>query len=176
MAWNGGPTLLAVLGAAALMACSDGSDQAGKGWATGEVTIAGERYRVKSVGLRFEVGESGYYNISGDPSPTTEEDCVPGLTGGMSLYGSIPASVRRAEDLAGRRFPVEFGGDGDEANLCFTGTNGLLGAREAWVTIDSVRDGRVTFRMSGEFDLYDEGELVATQIASARGTAEIVEY
>jgi hypothetical protein len=176
MARNDGPALLAALFAVALAACSGsgGRDEEGRSWATGEVTIDGETYRVAGLGLRFEVGEDGYYNISGDPAVGVDEDCVPGLAGGMSLYGAIPASVRRAEDLAGQRFLVEFSGDGDDANLCFRGTNGLLGARDAWVTIDSVTDGRAAFRMSGTFEVYDDGELVATQLASARGTAEIL--
>ncbi len=174
MARNSGSIVLVALCASVLAACSGGGDEAGRSWATAEVTIGDEMYRIAEVGLELEVGEDGYYSISGEPSPASEEDCVPGLSSGMSLYGSLPVSVRRPEDLAGQRLLVEFTGDGDDANLCFRGTDGLLGAREAWVTIDSVQDGRATFRMSGEFELYDDGELVATQIASARGTAEIL--
>jgi len=171
MACKGG---LAVLCATAFAACSDGGDESGKSWATGEVTIDGEHYAVLDVGLDLQAGEDGYYSIHADPATATDEDCVPGLAGGMSLYGSIPASVKRVEDLAGQRLPVEFSGDGDDANLCFSGTDGLLGAREAWVTIETVDGNRASFRMSGEFELYDEGELVSTLLASARGTAEIL--
>jgi len=171
MAWKGG---LAVLCATVFAACSDGGGESGKSWATGEVTIDGERYAVLGVGLELQAGEDGYYSLHAEPSAGIDEDCLPGLASGMSLYGSIPPSVKRVEDLAGQRLPVEFSGDGDDANLCFVGTNGLLGAREAWVTIEAIDGNRARFRMSGEFELYDEGELVSTLLASARGTAEVL--
>ena len=165
--------MLLGLGAAMITACSGDTGESGKSWATGEVTIDGERYAVLDVGLEFEAGDDGYYAIHAAP-PSESEDCVPGLLGGMSLYGAIPPSVKRAQDLAGRRLPVEFSGDGDDANLCFVGTDGLLGAREAWVTIEAIDGDRARFSMSGEFEVYDDGELVMTQLASARGTAHIL--
>ena len=64
--------------------------------------------------------------------------------------------MQGAADLAGQRLRVDFTGDGDDANLCFVGMNGLAGAEEAWVTIDSVKGDRVSFTMSGTFTIYDE--------------------
>jgi hypothetical protein len=174
MATNRCAWLLAGACGMALAACSPASDDARKGWAMGDVTIDGRHYAVLDVALELEPGEEGYYSIHAAPSPDTDVDCVDGLAGGMALYGPIPPSVKRVEDLAGKRLPVEFSGDGDDANLCFVGTEGLLGARDAWVTIESVDGDRARFRMSGEFELYDDGEQVSTLLASARGTAQIV--
>jgi hypothetical protein len=161
------------LAVATIVSCAGGAEDRSESWATGEVTIDGERYPVLDVALEFEAGDDGYYAIHAEPL-SKNEDCVPGLGSGMSLYGSIPPSVKSAEDLAGRRLPVEFSGDGDDANLCFVGTDGLLGAREAWVTIEAVDGDRARFSMSGEFERYDDGELITTHLASARGTAQIL--
>ena len=159
---------------AALAACSTAEDPGQPSWATGDVTVDGEHYAILGVALEIEPGEDGYYSIHAAPSPETDVDCVDGLAGGMALYGPIPPSVKRVEDLAGKRLPVEFSGDGDDANLCFVGTDGLLGARDAWVTIEAIDGKRARFRMSGEFELYDDGELVSTLLASARGTAQVL--
>ena len=77
-----------------------------------------------------------------DPAANPDEDCVPGLGGGLGLYGDLPASVRSAAALAGRRPRIGLTG-GDDANFCFAGMGGLAGAEEARVTIDSVNEDRV---------------------------------
>jgi hypothetical protein len=145
-------------------------------WAAGEVSVDGATYPVDDLTLELEFGEWGYYSISGYPTTNEEEDCVPGLAGGLFLYGSIPASADEPHDLAGVRLPVEFSGDGDDANLCFLGMDGLLGARDAWLTFDSVDGDRVVFTMSGSFDFYDgDGGMGSARQASARGDAQITE-
>lgn len=161
---------LALLSAAA---CARTAESTPGRWATGTVTIDGSEFEVRNVSMEVSFEADGYYSISGDPASRSEEDCVPGLSAGMALYGSLPASVHGPEDLIGQRLPVEFSGDGDDANLCFVGLEGLLGAEEAFVTIDSVAGGRAEFRMSGSFQMYDEEGGVSRRQASARGTAQI---
>jgi hypothetical protein len=167
--------MVAGLAAALLGACSGGDPATTQSWAKGQVRIDGTDYDVRAVAMEVEFGEDGYYSISGDPSPGQDADCVPGLSSGMSLYGSVPPSARSADDLEGKRLTVEFSGDGDDANLCFPGMNGLAGAEEAWVTIDSVAGDRVDFTMSGRFALYDEEGDPSFLLASARGTARLEE-
>ena len=74
-------------------------------------------------------------------------------------------------DLVGKRLRVDFSGDGDDANFCFVGMNGLAGAEEAWVTIDSVNENRVTFSMTGTFKVYDDKGAGPITSATAKGTA-----
>jgi hypothetical protein len=156
-----------------IVGCASGDDARQRTWARGEVTIDGRHYAVGDAALEVEPGDEGYYTLHADPAPAGE-DCLAGLAGGMALYGPLPPSVKRIEDLVGKRLPVEFSGDGDDANLCFVGTEGLLGARDAWVTIEAVDGDRARFSMSGEFERYDEGKQASTLLASARGTARIV--
>ena len=170
-----GSTLL-LIGA---VACSGGPDDGSAArWAEARVTIDGKTYEVEDVRMNVEFGEDGdgYYNIDARPSTDPDQDCVPGLSGGMFLYGSLPDRAHRLEDLSGQRLAVEFSGDGDDANLCFPGMNGLLGAREAWVTIDSIDDDRVRFSMSGSFELFDEEGASSELVASAAGTAQLTAY
>ena len=88
----------------------------------------------------------------------------------------VPASADEPQDLAGKRLQVEFSGDGDDANLCFLGMDGLLGAKDAWLTFDSVDGDRVAFTMSGSFDFYDgDGGMGSARQATARGDAQITE-
>jgi hypothetical protein len=104
-----------------------------------------------------------------------EDDCLPGLGGGMALYGDLPFEVTTRADLAGRELPFEFSGDGDDFNLCFVGSQGLLGVEQGTVKFAAVEGDRVTFSFSGRFVRYDgEGGESATPVsASGSGTAEV---
>jgi len=169
-----GSILIGAIGFALLLAAGCGGSDEAAGWTRAEATIDGATYPVDDVSMEMEFGEGGYYNISGT-SRDDEEDCVPGLGSGMMLYGPLPASATSTADLIGARMPLEFSGDGDDANLCFVGTEGLLGASDAWVTIRSVLDDRVEFEMSGEFVLYDGegGSSPRPRRAAVIGTAQI---
>ncbi len=88
----------------------------------------------------------------------------------------LPSGVSGPEDLPGKRLRVEFSGDGDDANLCFLGMNGLMGAESAWVTIDAVDGDRIEFTMAGLFRLYDgDGGSGRVSRASARGSVQLTE-
>ena len=163
--------LLATTTAMLLSACSgsstDGSGKAG----SANVSVNGTTYKVGAVTMTIETGEDGWFRIDGEPVPNSEQECVPGLDAGLSLYGDLPSSVHKPLDLIGKRLRVDFTGDGDDANFCFTGMNGLAGAEEAWVSFDSVSGNRVTFSMQGSFKIYDERGDGAVTSASASGTA-----
>lgn len=151
--------------------CS-GSDavESGKGGAV-RLALAGATYEVRDVAMTIETGEDAWFHIGGDPAGNANEECVPGLDAGLGLYGDLPASVHSPADLVGQRMRVDFTGDGDDANFCFAGMGGLAGAEEAWVTIQSVSEDRVTFSMTGTFKIYDENGEGPIRTATASGTA-----
>lgn len=159
--------------AALALACAGpgGSGSSSSSTGTARVSLDGATYDVGEVAMILSPGEDAWFRIEGDPVAHADEDCVPGLGGGLGLYGDLPSSVRSAADLAGARLRVDFTGDGDEANLCFVGMNGLAGAEDAWVTIDAVDGDRVSFSMSGTFRVYDENGDGPLTTASASGTA-----
>jgi hypothetical protein len=100
------------------------------------------------------------------------DDCLPGLGGGLALYGELPAGVKTVADLNGRELPFEFTGDGDDFNLCFVGSNGLLGVDTGTVTFSGVDGSSVTFSFAGTFDRFDgEGGESGNVRASGSGTA-----
>lgn len=160
--------LTVVLAALGTSCSSTASTSAG---GDARVTLDGRSYEIRDVSLMLETGEEGWYRIDGEPASHPDQDCVPGLGGGLGLYGDLPASVRRIEDLAGKRLRVDFSGDGDDANFCFVGMGGLAGAEEAWVTIGPVTGDRVSFSMEGTFRIYDENGDGPTKTARASGTA-----
>jgi hypothetical protein len=154
-----------------LSACSGASGSPAKhGSAT--VSLNGATYKVGDVVIVMQPGEDGWFRIEGDALPKSDEDCVPGLAAGISLYGELPTSVHKPLDLVGKRLQVDFSGDGDDANFCFAGMGGLAGAESAWVTFDSVSGDRVTFSMEGSFKIYDENGEGPVATASGRGTAQ----
>jgi len=163
-------TALAAL-AVACAGSGGGSGSAGRDTGTASVSLDGTTYEVDEVAMTIEPGEDAWFRIDGEPVEHRNEDCVPGLGGGLGLYGDLPSSVQSAADLEGQRLRVDFSGDGDDANLCFVGMNGLAGAEEAWVTIDSVKGDRVSFTMSGTFTIYDENGDGVMTTAKASGTA-----
>jgi hypothetical protein len=138
---------------------------------TARVSLDGETYELRDVSIMIDPGEDPWFRIDGEPAQNTGRDCVPGLGGGLGLYGDLPAGVRQAADLAGKRLRIDFSGDGDDANFCFVGMGGLAGAEEAWLTIESVDEDRVTFSMSGTFRIYDERGEGPVKEATATGTA-----
>jgi hypothetical protein len=159
----------------ALAAACAGSADSGGGGGTAKAVIAGRIFEVSNVELTLEPGDDGFFSIEGDDAANPETDCVPGLTGRLGLYGELPSSITTVADLAGQELPFEFSGDGDEANLCFVGSNGLLGVEAGTVRFTSVEGNRVTFTFSGRFTKYDgEGGESAAIPASGGGVAHLV--
>jgi len=153
-------------------ACGGGSTSDDGG--TAAATIDGEAFGVSKVRLTYEMGDDGYFRIEGDDAAHPNEDCLPGLGGGIALYGDLPPSVTSIADLAGQELPFEFSGDGDDFNLCFVGSNGLLGVETGTVRIDSVEGPTLRFSFSGTFVLYDgKGGESPGVSASGQGTARV---
>ena len=163
--------LLVVISIPAVGCAVSGDTQSGGGKAT--AFVEGTTYSVGDVQLAYAFGEDGYFRVEGNDAAHREEDCVPGLGGGLALYGDMPDDVRSLADLAGKELPFEFSGDGDDFNLCFVGTDGLLGVQDGTVRFTSVNGSQVTFSFAGEFVVYDGegGESEATVSASGSGTA-----
>ena len=153
------------------VACSGPKDAASATGGSARVSVDGASYEVSDVSIVFEPGEDAWFRIEGEPAVGRDEDCVPGLSGGLGLYGDLPSSVTKPADLAGQRLRVDFTGDGDEANFCFVGMGGLAGAEDAWVTIDSVDADRVTVTMTGTFRIFDQNGDGPVTTARATGTA-----
>jgi hypothetical protein len=163
--------LLVVMAAPALGCAADAlsSDKGGRATAV----VAGTIYSVGDVQLSYEFGEDGYFRVEGNDAAHGEVDCLPGLGGGLALYGDLPGEVQSLPDLAGRELPFEFSGDGDDFNLCFVGTDGLLGVQEGTVRFTSVVGNEVKFSFTGNFIVYDGegGESERPVSASGSGTA-----
>ena len=152
-------------------ACSRSTPSGTGSGGSARVSLDGATYEVREVSMTIAPGEDAWFRIDGEPAANRQEDCVPGLGGGMGLYGDLPSSVQKTADLAGKRLRIDFSGDGDDANFCFVGMHGLAGAEEAWVTIDSVSGDRITFSMTGTFKIYDENGEGPVKTASASGVA-----
>jgi hypothetical protein len=161
--------------ALALAGCGGAATGGASGGGTASATIDGTRFAVSGVQLSYETGEDGYFRIEGDDAAHREDDCLPGLGGGMALYGDLPADVTTLADLAGRELPFEFSGDGDDFNLCFVGSRGLLGVEQGTVKFAAVDGDRVTFSFSGSFERFDaEGDQSPAPVgASGSGTAQL---
>ena len=159
--------------AIALLALSACSTSSASRMAPGSTSISvnGKSYEVGDVTMSMETGEDGWFRIDGEALPKTDEDCVPGLSAGLSLYGDLPSDVKKPLDLIGKKLRVDFTGDGDEANFCFAGMGGLAGAESAFVTIDSVSGNKVTFSLDGTFKIYDENGEGPVATAAGKGTA-----
>lgn len=163
-------------GAIALSAAACGStpatqDPGGKG----TVTIADKTFQVNKVQLSYQVGEGGYFRIEGDDAAHPDGDCLPGLSSGLAIYGDLPEGVTSVADLNGRELPFEFSGDGDDRNLCFVGTNGLLGVERGTVRFTVVDSTKVSFSFSGSFAVYDGsgGRSPSEVSASGSGVAHV---
>lgn len=169
---------IGVVGAAVLAigaaGCGGGrTPDAGGG--TGSATIAGAMFDVSNMTFAFTPGEDGAFRIEADDAKHPDEDCLPGLGGGLALYGDLPSDVRVVQQLAGRDLPIEFTGDGDDFNLCFVGSNGLLGVEQGTVHITAVNGANVAFTFSGRFVVYDGagGQSPLPVEASGRGVARV---
>jgi hypothetical protein len=168
--------ITALLAGVCLVAgCSGSADDATSVGGTAKVTLASKTFDVDDVKLWFETGEDGYFRIEGDDAAHRHDDCLPGLGGGLALYGELPADVKSLPDLAGKELPFEFTGDGDDFNLCFVGSDGLLGVEQGTVTFNRVDGTKVSFSFSGSFIKYDgEGGESSTPItATGSGTAHV---
>lgn len=167
--------VLVVTVASAGAACGGGAaaEETPGGRAT--AAIDGTTYAVSDVKLTFEAGEGGYFRIEGRDAKNPEDDCLPGLGGGLALYGELPSSVSTPSDLSGRELPFEFTGDGDDFNLCFVGSDGLLGVETGTVKFSGVNGNSVTFSFAGDFVRYDGegGESDSNVRASGSGTATL---
>jgi hypothetical protein len=166
--------LIAGFAFSAMLAACGSTDEGGaaaRGSAT--ATIGSQTFAISNVQLTFQPGDGGFFRIEGDDAAHAETDCLPGLAGGLALYGDVPSDATSIADLKGKELPFEFTGDGDEANLCFVGSNGLLGVETGTVTFTAVEGNKVTFNFSGSFKVYDgEGGESATPVsAHGNGTA-----
>ena len=145
---------LAVALAIALAGCG-GSRPADGGGGAATVTVAGKTFEVSNVTILVESEDEPYFRIEGEDAAHPNDDCLTGLGGGLALYGELPVGVLSAQDLAGQELPFEFSGDGDDYNLCFVGSDGLLGVDSGTVRFSAVEGSKVTFSFSGNFVLYD---------------------
>jgi hypothetical protein len=155
-------------------ACSGGSGASDGGAGQASVTIDGRSFAVNKVSFTYSTGEDGYFRIEGDDAAHPTEDCLPGLGGGLALYGDLPADVTSLAQLSGKELPFEFSGDGDDFNLCFVGSNGLLGVQQGTVRF-TVTGNQVAFTFAGRFTTYDGegGESSSAIAATGGGTASV---
>jgi len=140
----------------------------------GTVTIVDKAFKVNHIKFSHALGEGGFFRVEGDDAAHPDQDCLPGLSSGLALYGDLPGDVTTIADLNGRELPFEFTGDGDDRNLCFVGSNGLLGVERGTVRF-TVAGNKVSFTFSGSFIRYDgSGGRSATEIAaSGSGVAHV---
>src|SRR5262245_18826788 len=129
-----------VLGAMLAGGCSVSSDDSIDG-GTAQVTVGDKTFDVDRVILSYEFGEDGYFRLEANDADHPDQDCLPVLAGGLALYGEMPAGATSLADIADMDLPFEFTGDGDDANLCFVGSNGLLGVEQGTVRFGAL-EGR----------------------------------
>jgi hypothetical protein len=141
----------------------------------GTVTIGDKTFKINKVMLSYDPGEDGFYRLEGDDAERPNEDCLPGLAGGLAIYGDLPEGVTTVADFNGRELPFEFSGDGDDRNLCFVGSNGLLGVERGTVRFTVIDGKKVSFTFAGSFAVYDgEGGRSPTEVsASGSGVAHL---
>jgi hypothetical protein len=158
------------LGGAGCAASPAAEDPGGEG----TVTIVDKTFKVNHIKFSHALGEGGFFRVEGDDAAHPDQDCLSGLSGGIALYGDLPADVTAIADLNGRELPFEFSGDGDDRNLCFVGSNGLLGVERGTVRF-TVAGNKVSFTFSGSFIVYDgSGGRGPTEIAaSGSGVAHV---
>jgi len=163
--------LLVVMTVPALGCAAAGGSTLDEG-GTASAVVAGRTYAVDDVRFYAEFGDDGHFRVEGNDAANHEKDCLPGLGGGLALYGDVPGAAHSLADLAGKELPFEFTGDGDDFNLCFVGTNGLLGVEDGTVRITKVEGNKVSFTFTGDFIVYDgEGGESAPTRATGSGVA-----
>jgi hypothetical protein len=167
-------SLLGTALACTLGAACGGGTTSDRGTGQASVTIGDKTFTVSNVSLTYSVGDEGHFRLEGDDAAHPNQDCLPGLGGGLALYGELPEGTTSIAQLSGKELPFEFSGDGDDFNLCFVGSNGLLGVEQGTVRF-SVNGTRATFTFSGRFTTYDGegGESASTVNASGSGSASI---
>ena len=74
-------------------ACSQSGPEPAVPGGQARAVIAGKTFEVSNVTLSFAFGEDGYFRIEGDDAAHPDADCVPGLSGGLALYGEMPRDV-----------------------------------------------------------------------------------
>ncbi|HEV8397188.1 MAG TPA: hypothetical protein VGQ37_23055 [Vicinamibacterales bacterium] len=166
-------TVLATLPVVA--ACGGAAKAEEKPGSRATVAVEGTTYAVSDVKFAYHPGEDGYFRIEGDDARHVHEDCVPGVSSGLALYGNLPSGVNSPVELSEKEVPFEFSGDGDDRNLCFVGSKGLLGVEKGTVKFGRVFGGAIAFTFSGDFKRFDGegGESESTVHASGSGTATI---
>jgi len=167
--------ILTVLATLPVVAACGGAAAEEKRGSRGTVSIEGATFAVSDVKFAYHPGEDGYFRIEGDDARHVDEDCVPGVSSGLALYGNLPSGVNSPVELSEKEVPFEFSGDGDDRNLCFVGSKGLLGVEKGTVTFGRVFGGAIAFTFSGDFKRFDGegGESGSTVHASGSGTATI---
>jgi hypothetical protein len=153
-------------------ACGGGPAASTGGSGQANVTIGDKTFAVSNVSMTYETGDGGYFRIEGDDAAHPNQDCLPGLGGGLALYGDLPDDVTSAAQLSGKELPFEFSGDGDDFNLCFVGSNGLLGVQQGTVRF-TMNGNQVTFTFSGRFAIYDGQGGESTSAVSASGSGSV---
>ncbi len=167
--------ILGLLAMLPLVAACGGATTEDKPGSRATVVIEGRTHAVSDVKFTYQPGEGGYFRIEGDDAAHVDEDCLPGVSGGLSLYGDLPSGLNSPVELSEKEVPFEFTGDGDDRNLCFVGSKGLLGVEKGTLKFGRVYGGAIAFTFSGDFKRYDGkgGESDSTVHASGSGTAAI---
>ncbi|HEV8397187.1 MAG TPA: hypothetical protein VGQ37_23050 [Vicinamibacterales bacterium] len=100
-----------------------------------------------------------------------DEACLPEVIGG----GDPAWSVNSPVELSEKEVLFEFSRDGDDRNLCFVGSKGLLAVEKGTVKFGRVFGGAIAFTFTGDFKRFDGegGESASTVHASGSGTATI---
>jgi len=157
-----------------LIAACGGATPVEKPGSRATVAIEGTTYAVSDVKFAYHPGEQGSFRIEGHDASHVDQDCVPGVRGGLALHGVLPPGVNSPVELGDKEVPVEFSGGGDH-NLCFAGAKGMLGVEKGTVKFGRVYGGAIAFTFSGEFKRYngEGGESEFTVHASGSGTAAI---
>jgi hypothetical protein len=167
--------ILGLLATLPLVAACGGAAAEEKPGGRATVSIEGTTYAVSDVKFAYQPGEDGYFRVAGDDARNAHGDCLPGVVGGMALYGDLPSGVNSPAELSEKEVAFDFTGDGDDHNLCFVGSKGLLGVEKGTVTFGRVHGGAIAFTFSGDFKRYDGkgGESESAVHASGSGTATI---
>jgi hypothetical protein len=165
--------ILGLLAAAAAAPACTGAKAEAKPGSRGAVTIEGATFSLSDVTFVYEPSRT--FRVEGMDARDVGEDCLPGVKGGIALYGRLPEGVNSPVELSDKELPLEFTGNGRDRNLCFAGSNGRLGVEQGTVKFGRVFGGAIQFTFSGEFTRVDgkgsQSEL--TVHASGSGTAAI---
>ena len=127
---------------------------------SGTITHDGSVVDLQRVVFQVEEDDGFYYQVEaelvGRAEPGDEEYDDYGYMEGLFLYGDV-GPLGSWSELVGSAYPIEFSGDGDDANLWLSDGEGFLAARpgQATLTVESIEGTDATLRISGDFDHYD---------------------